>query len=87
MSGMDTAPQPTNPEAAAPKMRDFATTKNFKGEATRGDEKHDTPTMKIPKADKATSVLRVNRGKENTMLRRMRDMAMAPLRIGGGNKA
>lgn len=85
MSGMD----PKTPEAATPKTRDFATIKTNNNHNVR-NEKHDTRMVdkgsKSVKAVKFTAgVLGENKDKENVnMLRRMKNMALAPLHIGAG---
>lgn len=80
MSGMD---EGATSEAAAPKTRDFANNNHD----DRNDKKHDTTDHMG--ANKASTVLRRNREKENLanhnhMLRRMKNMALAPLQFGGG---
>lgn len=80
MSGMD----PTIPEAAAPKTKSFAST-IATGKRMNSNEKHDTT-----KTSKTPNVLGVNRNKGNaqrrdhSMLRRVKNMALAPLEFGKG---
>ena len=86
MSGIEVSPP--SPEAVAPKIKDFAkspsNTKEFAGSRSNAarNEKHDTTNARQTSA----SVLRVHKAKENsnTMLKRMKDMALAPLQFGGG---
>lgn len=78
MSGID----PKTPEAATPKTRDFAT---INPNRNARNEKHDTNrAMDKGSSKKApASVLTPNKHKENSnMLRRMKNMALAPLHIG-----
>lgn len=93
-SGMSGMEAPKTPETATPKARDFApttvernTTKNRNVRNEKHDTKNDTPAVdkssKTPKTP--ASVLGENKHKENlNMLRRMKNMALAPLHIGVG---
>ncbi|KAK4498310.1 hypothetical protein PRZ48_010968 [Zasmidium cellare] len=92
MSGMDPS---KSPETATPKTRDFATTNTNTTNRNVRNEKHDTNNTKAA-VDKSSSkmtpapasVLGESKHKENlNMLRRMKNMALAPLHIGGGAKA
>lgn len=80
------------PETATPKAKDFATTIDRSTTKNRNvrNEKHDTKKV-LDKGSKAAnkapaSVLSENKHKENSnmLLRRMKNMALAPLHIGGG---
>lgn len=79
MSGM----KPRTPEAATPKTRDFATINTNRNAR---NEKHDTNKAVDNGSSKKApaSILTPNKHKENSnMLRRMKNMALAPLHIAG----
>jgi len=83
MSGILTA---GNPEAAAPKTRDFAVDNLNVGRKSNEQIEHDTTTTYKEKRD-ALSVPRMSQDKENwnghKMMRRLKDLTRAPLRVGG----
>ena len=93
MSGMTANQQ--MPETAAPKTRDFAKLTPINTNDSRNNARYDyykydtkgasTRTGMAHSQSPPRSVLEETRHKENvSMLRRMKNMALAPLQIGGG---